>query len=69
MSVCNGTNIIPPNARSHAVSMAGTVVGDVDVYIRMQFGMSADRNVAMKLAVRSANVAMCEAVHGIIQNA
>ena len=69
MSVCDGTNIIPPNARSHAVSMAGTVVGDVDVYIRMQFGMSADRNVAMKLAVRSANVAMCEAVHGIIQNA
>ena len=69
MSVCDGTDIIPPNARSHAVSMAGTVAGDVDVYIRMQFGMSADRNVAMKLAVRSADVATCEAVHGIIQNA
>ena len=69
MSVCDGTDIIPPNARSHAVSMAGTVAGDVDVYIRMQFGMSADRNVAMKLAVRSADVATCDAVHGIIQNA
>ena len=69
MSVCDGTNIIPPNARSHAVSLAGTVVGDVDVYVRMQFGMSADRNIAMKLAVRSEDVAMCEAVHSIIQNA
>ena len=69
MSVCDGTNIIPPNARSHAVSLAGTVVGDADVFVRMQFGMSADRNVAMKLVVRSEDVGMCEAVHGIIQNA
>lgn len=69
MSVCDGTDMVPPNARSHAVSMSGTVVGDVDVFIRLQFGMSADQNVAMKVAVRADDPAFCEYVHSIIQQA
>jgi coatomer protein complex subunit gamma len=69
MSTCDGTDMVPPNARSHAVSMAGTVVGDVDVFIRLQFGMSADQNVAMKLSVRAEDPAFCECIHSIIQQA
>ena len=69
MTVCDGTDMVPPNARSHAVSMAGTVVGDADVFVRLQFGMDADHNVAMKLAVRAEDPSYCEYIHNIIQQA
>lgn len=39
------------------------------VLVRIQFGIDASRQVAMKLAVRSEGVDLSEAVHGIIQNA
>lgn len=67
MAVCDGTDIIPPNARSHAVSMAGTVVGDHAVYVRLMFGMDAERNVAMKLSVRSEDEGIAQSIHNIIQ--
>lgn len=31
MSPCEGTDAVPPNARSHTVLLAGTIVGDVQV--------------------------------------
>ena len=69
MSACEGSDAVPPNARSHAVMLAGTVVGDVQVLVKLNFGIDASRNVAMKMAVRSDSPETSEAVHVIIQEA
>ena len=69
MAPCEGTDAVPPNARSHTVLLAGSVVGDVQVLVRLAFGIDAARNVAMKLAVRSGAVEVSEAIHAIIQEA
>lgn len=31
MQACEGTDAVPPNARSHTLLLSGTVVGDVQV--------------------------------------
>lgn len=69
MSVCDGTDIVAPNARSHAVHLAGTVVGGSDVFVKLNFGMDASHNVAMKMAVRAEDTGVAESVHNIIQQA
>jgi len=69
MTVCDGTDMVPPNARSHTVSMTGTVVGDAQVLVKLQFGMDAQHNVAMRLAVRAEDPSMCDCIHNIIQQA
>eukprot|EP00887_Chlorella_sp_A99_P007682 scaffold20.g7682.t1 len=69
MAPCEGTDAVPPNARSHTVLLAGSVVGDVQVLVRLAFGIDAGRNVAMKLAVRSESLDVSEAIHAIIQEA
>lgn len=67
MQACEGTDAVPPNARSHTLLLAGTVVGDVQVLVRLAFGIDAGRNVAMKLVVRSESAEVSEAIHHIIQ--
>lgn len=69
MQACEGTDAVPPNARSHTLLLSGTVVGDVQVVVRLAFGIDAGRNVAMKLAVRSESADVSEAIHAIIQEA
>ena len=69
MQACEGTDAVPPNARSHTLLLSGTVVGDVQVLVRLSFGIDAGRNVAMKLAVRSESADVSEAIHLIIQEA
>jgi hypothetical protein len=69
MQACEGTDAVPPNARSHTLLLSGTVVGDVQVLVRLSFGIDAQRNVAMKLAVRSESSDVSEAIHAIIQEA
>lgn len=69
MQACEGTDAVPPNARSHTLLLSGTVVGDVQVLVRLAFGIDATRNVAMKLAVRSESADVSEAIHAIIQEA
>ena len=69
MQACEGTDAVPPNARSHTLLLSGTVVGDVQVLVRLSFGIDAQRNVAMKLAVRSESADVSEAIHAIIQEA
>lgn len=69
MQPCEGTEAVPPNARSHTVLLAGVFVGDQQVLVRMSFGMDAGGNVAMKLIVRADSEAASEAVHQIIQSA
>lgn len=69
MTVVDGSDAVPPNARSHTVHLAGTIVGDIQVLAKLQFGLDAQRNVAMKMAVRSESLEISEAVHIIIQEA
>ncbi|KAL4437499.1 hypothetical protein ABPG77_003480 [Micractinium sp. CCAP 211/92] len=69
MQACEGTDAVPPNARSHTLLLSGTVVGDVQVLVRLAFGIDVQRNVAMKLAVRSESPEVSEAIHAIIQEA
>ena len=71
MTACEGSDAVPPNARSHAAFLAGTLVGDVSVLVKLNFGIDAARNVAMKMAVRSSaeGPETSEAVHLIIQEA
>lgn len=69
MQACEGSDAVPPNARSHTLLLSGVVVGDAAVLVRLAFGIDAGRNVAMKLAVRSESPDVSEAIHAIIQEA
>ncbi|KAK9828275.1 hypothetical protein WJX74_006878 [Apatococcus lobatus] len=66
---CEGSDAVPPNARSHTVLLSGLLPGNVQVLVRMMFGIDMSRNVAMKLVVRSDGPETSEAIHQIIQNA
>lgn len=69
MQPCEGTEAVPPNARSHTVLLAGLFVGYQQVLVRMSFGMDGQGNVNMKLVVRGETGEAAEAVHSIIQSA
>mmetsp|Transcript_25184 Transcript_25184/g.54739 ORF Transcript_25184/g.54739 Transcript_25184/m.54739 type:complete len:900 (-) Transcript_25184:336-3035(-) len=69
MQPCEGTEAVPPNARSHTVLMAGIFVGYQQVLVRMSFGIDASNQVAMKLVVRAESPEISDAVHQIIQSA
>lgn len=69
MQACEGSDAVPPNARSHAAFLAGTLVGDVKVLAKLNFGIDAGKNVAMKMAVRSDSTEVSESIHIIIQEA
>jgi coatomer protein complex subunit gamma len=69
MQACEGTDAVPPNARSHTMLLSGTVAGGAAVLVRLQFGIDASRSVAMKLAVRASSADVSEAIHQIIQDA
>jgi coatomer protein complex subunit gamma len=69
MAPCEGSEAVPPNARSHATLLSGTFVGDVRVLVRLNLGIDANQNVAMKLTVRSSDPAVSDLIHQIIANA
>ena len=69
MAPCESSEVVPPNARSHAVLLAGTYVGDVQALVRMNLGIDAAQNVAMKLTARSADPSVSDLIHQIIANA
>ena len=68
MAACDGTDAVPPNARSHTVLLSGLLVGDVPALARISFGIDLGRNVAMKLVTRSDEPEVSEALHAIIQS-
>lgn len=68
MQACEGTDAVPPNARSHTALLAGEFPGNVQALVRLQFGIDASRQVAMKVVVRAAEDAVADAVHRIIQD-
>lgn len=69
MQPCEGTEAVPPNARSHTMLMGGVFVGGIQVLVRMAFGIDNGNNVAMKLAVRAEAAEVSDIIHQIIAEA
>lgn len=69
MQPCEGTEAVPPNARSHTTLLSGVFVGNVPVLIRLALGIDAASNVAMKLTVRAEEEHVSELIHQLIAEA
>ncbi|XP_008783467.1 coatomer subunit gamma-2 [Phoenix dactylifera] len=68
MQTCEGTDVVPSNARSHTCLLSGVFIGNVKVLARISFGIDGPKQVAMKLAVRSEDQAVSDAIHEIVAN-
>ncbi|KAG0500693.1 hypothetical protein HPP92_000765 [Vanilla planifolia] len=68
MQPCEGTEVVPNNARSHTCLLSGIFIGNVKVLVRLSFGIDGPKQVAMKLAVRSEDVGTSDAIHEIVAN-
>ncbi|CAM8897476.1 unnamed protein product [Rhodiola kirilowii] len=66
MQPCEGTEVVPSNSRSHTCLLSGVFIGNVKVLVRLSFGIDARKEVAMKLAVRSDDESISEAIHEIV---
>ncbi|KAM7250867.1 hypothetical protein ACFE04_022750 [Oxalis oulophora] len=62
---CEGTETVPNNSRSHTCLLSGVFIGNVKVVARAQFGLDSSKEVAMKLAVRSEDETVSNAIHDI----
>ncbi|ONM52164.1 Coatomer subunit gamma [Zea mays] len=68
MQPCEGTDVVPSNSRSHTCLLSGVFIGNVKVLVRLSFGISAPKEVAMKLAVRSDDPEISDRIHEIVAN-
>lgn len=68
LQACEGTEVVPSTARSHTCLLAGKFIGDINVLVRLSFGMDS-KQVAMKVVVRSEDQYVSDAIHDIIANA
>eukprot|EP00262_Sarcandra_glabra_P007946 TRINITY_DN21096_c0_g1_i1.p1 TRINITY_DN21096_c0_g1~~TRINITY_DN21096_c0_g1_i1.p1 ORF type:complete len:888 (+),score=178.63 TRINITY_DN21096_c0_g1_i1:53-2716(+) len=68
MQPCEGTEAVPSNSRSHTCLLSGVYIGNVKVLVRLSFGIDGPKQVAMKLAVRSEDPAVSDAIHEIVAN-
>ncbi|VAI07992.1 unnamed protein product [Triticum turgidum subsp. durum] len=66
MQPCEGTEVVPSNARSHVCLLSGVYIGGVKVLVRLSFGLSGPKEVAMKLAVRSDDPEVSDKIHEIV---
>ncbi|XP_030525099.1 coatomer subunit gamma isoform X2 [Rhodamnia argentea] len=66
MQPCEGTEVVPSNSRSHSCLLSGVYIGNVKVLVRLSFGIDGQRDVAMKLAVRSEDESVSDAIHEIV---
>lgn len=69
LQACEGSDCVPPNARSHTVLLSGKFVGDVKVLVRLSFGIDPTGSVAMRVAARGDTAEAAETVHSIISEA
>ena len=58
--------MVPSNSRSHTCLLSGVFIGNLKVLVRLQFGLDANREVAMKLAVRSEDESVSDTIHEIV---
>ena len=63
-----GTDLVSSNARSHTCLLAGRFLGDIQVLVRLSVGIDSQKQVAMKLAVRSEDPAVSDIIHEIINS-
>lgn len=61
-----GTEVVPPNSRSHTSLLSGLFIGNVKVLVRLSFGLDGPKDVAMKLTVRSEDETVSDAIHEIV---
>ncbi|XP_022746877.1 coatomer subunit gamma [Durio zibethinus] len=66
MQPCEGTEVVPSNSRSHTCLLSGVYIGNVKVLVRLQFGIDGPKDIAMKLAVRSEDETVSDAIHEIV---
>ncbi|PWZ53577.1 Coatomer subunit gamma-1 [Zea mays] len=66
MQPCEGTEVVPKNARSHTCLLSGVFIGNMKVLVRLSFGLSGPNEVAMKLAVRSDDPEVSDKIHEIV---
>ncbi|XP_031392812.1 coatomer subunit gamma [Punica granatum] len=66
MQPCEGTEVVPSNSRSHTCLLSGVFIGNVRVLVRLSFGIDGEKEVAMKLAVRSDDESVSDAIHEIV---
>ncbi|CAA0807613.1 Coatomer subunit gamma [Striga hermonthica] len=66
MQPCEGTEVVPSNSRSHMCLLSGVYIGNVKVLVRLSFGIDGSKEVAMKLAVRSEDEKVSDAIHEIV---
>ncbi|KAK4491389.1 hypothetical protein RD792_002132, partial [Penstemon davidsonii] len=66
MQPCEGTEVVQSNSRSHTCLLSGVYIGNVKVLVRLSFGIDGAKEVAMKLAVRSEDVSVSDAIHEIV---
>lgn len=64
-----GTDIVQSNARSHTCLLAGQFLGGVQVLVRLSVGIDPQKQVAMKLSVRSEDPTVSDIIHEVIANA
>jgi coatomer protein complex subunit gamma len=69
LAPCAGSDAVPPNARSHAVLLAGRVAGVPGrVLARVALGATPGGGVAMQVAARGTEAGeAAEAVHAVVQ--
>ena len=68
MLPAEGTEAVPPNARSHTVLLSGSFPAG-GALVRLSLGMDAGGSVAMKLVARAETPELAEAVHRVVQEA
>ncbi|KAA8545965.1 hypothetical protein F0562_020584 [Nyssa sinensis] len=66
MQPCEGTEVVPSNSRSHTCLLSGVYIGNAKVLVRLSFGIDGPKEVAMKLAVRSEDESVSDAIHEIV---
>ena len=69
LSVSEGSDIVPPNSRSHIVLLSGMYLDQHVALVKLNFGIDTANSVAMKMCVRSGSQQLCDAIHQIVQDA
>ena len=66
LAACEGTEAVPPNARSHVCLLNGLAVGNMKVLARVNFGIDRNMEVAIKLTVRASSADISESIHALV---
>lgn len=60
LQACEGTDAVPPNARSHTVLLSGKFPGGESALARLQFGQDPQRQVCLSLSTEMTIPCCCK---------